>query len=702
MCRLGGETERIMKQKTIDFRYAFQAPHTLTLCRPSASRKTVADVSESGIRFFCASGSLKNIHPLSWVVLPQDVQFAMNILVDGSEARLTKWKRHESGAPFLLAQGETEGVVYSVSAIAASRGVIVKTSVSNTDAKHHDSFFQFAHTTGWVISNKGWIDGIHTNVLMTMNDGRADRLLACAYGAQDYPLYKSGADSESVPPMANETFGIKPNSMKKIVAHDPLLPSETRVGYFFLPYEMYFEDLDGIDPNVFETEMAEALDEWQRLLARGTEIHIEDEMLMHCYRACVADLFVMRESIGERMGISCGTRFYRSVNGGESLESTVLLESIGYTKEAENDYPLYLEGQDPDGCWVTSKGWEHEVWGLIYNKANAVMEHYYVTRDLDFLEKNYGRMYASTMFNRRARASTRHAAVISERGLMPRGMGDCGMMNGSDYYGVFYPHNILSVAADFKTLEAARILGKQEDVALLTKLCEQAKEDLLTSIRGNLAEVSGCRIIPSVAGVPLTSLYGCLYAFFPAGFLSKDDPIVRDTVRLIENGKQSEGGLPIGMGWMRDGLWVAMALGNVARAYLRMNGSADASKYLYPALNHASPFVTWCEERGAEACAKKISGDRQHLWTPLSVCQYLTESLFFEDDDAVHICAGIVPEWLASGKEIRVKGYRSHYGKTDFVVKNTGESCSFSIKTERQIEKEIWVHLPFGIKKYKK
>ncbi|MBR7161949.1 MAG: hypothetical protein IKD07_05990, partial [Clostridia bacterium] len=380
-----------MKKNTIDFQYAFQAPHAITLCRPSASRKLVADVSEGGIKFFCASGSLKNIDPLSWVVLPQDVQFAMNVSVDGQAALLTKWRRHESGAPFLLAEGSDREIRYSVSAIAAKSGWIVKTSVSNTGREKHDCFFQFAHTTGWVISNKGWIDGVHTNVLMTMNDGRADRLLVCAYGAKDYLLYKNGTGGESLPPMANEKFGIKPNSLKKITAHDAIAPSETRIGYFFLPYEMYFEDYDSIDSDAFDSEMAEALDEWKALLARGAEVFIEDERLMHCYRACVADLFVMREPIGAYMGISCGTRFYRSANSGESLESAILLESIGYTETAETDYPLYLEGQDSDGCWVTRKGWEHEVWSLIYNKANAVMEHYYITGDIAYLEENYPR-----------------------------------------------------------------------------------------------------------------------------------------------------------------------------------------------------------------------------------------------------------------------------------------------------------------------
>ena len=132
---------------------------------------------------------------------------------------------------------------------------------------------------------------------------------------------------------------------------------------------------------------------------------------------------------------------------------------------------------------------------------------------------------------------------------------------------------------------------------------------------------------------------------------------------------------------------------------VRMGKTEEAVKYLYPALNHASPFVTWCEERGGEAGSAKITGDRHHLWTPLSICQYMTEALFLEDDDAVHICAGISWDWIGEGKEISVKNYRTHYGKTDFSVKNIGGEYKFKIKTERKIEKDILLHLPEGVRK---
>ena len=688
-----------MKNKTVDFHYSFHSPHTLTLSRPSASEKFVVDASEGGLKFSYATGSLKHIHPLSWTVLKQDIQLAMNISVGGKPSVLTKWYRHPSGAPYLFAEGNNGAVSYWISAVACKKGVVVRTDILNEGNDTENVFFQTAHTTGWVISNKGWIDGIHNHVLMTMNDGRADRLLVCAYGADSYPMYKNNRSDSDLPPMANEAFGIKTNSMKKITSRYTLSSGEKKTGYLFMPYEMYFDELETIDKMDFDKEMSDALEEWEILLHAGTEIRIDDEDLMHAYRACLADLFVMRERIGDYMGISCGTRFYRSANSGESLESAMILETLGYTQVAHEDYPIYWNGQDEDGCWVTAKGWEHEVWALIFNKTNAVMEHYYITRDIEFLEKLYPRMYRSAMFNYRARNSTKSSEVSSERGLMPRGMGDCGMMNNGDYYGVFYPHNCLSVAADGQVLEAAKILGKTEDVALLTQVYEEAKEALLTSIRNNLVDINGYRIIPPIANAPITSMYGCLYSVFPGNLISGNDPIVTDTVCYLENNKVSAGGLPVGMGWMTDGLWVAMALSNVARAYLRMGMYKEARKYLYPALNHASPFVTWCEERGAEKDSAKISGDKQHLWTPLSVCQYLTEALFFEDENAVHICAGACPEWLADGKEISVKGFYSHYGKTDFAVRNVDGEYTFDIKTERKIEKEIYLHLPDEIRK---
>ena len=93
-------------------------------------------------------------------------------------------------------------------------------------------------------------------------------------------------------------------------------------------------------------------------------------------------------------------------------------------------------------------------------------------------------------------------------------------------------------------------------------------------------------------------------------------------LQFIEGKKISEGGLPVGTGWQKEGLWVAMALSNFARTYLRLD------------------------------------------------------------------------EWLEDGKEISVKGLKTHYGSTEFHVKNKNGEFIYDIKTEREITKEIIWHLP--------
>ena len=222
-----------MKNKTIDFHYSFHAPHTLTLSRPSASEKFVVDVSESGLKFWYATHSLRDIHPLSWTILKQDVQIVMSVSVGGKASVLNRWCRHPSGAPYLFAEGSDEGISYFISAVACKHGAVIKTEAVNNGSSTEEVFFQTAHTSGWVISNKGWIDGVHNHILMTMNDGRADRLLVCAYGADSYPMYKNNMTDEDKPPMANETLGIKPNSMKKITSRYMLLPGEKKDGVSF-------------------------------------------------------------------------------------------------------------------------------------------------------------------------------------------------------------------------------------------------------------------------------------------------------------------------------------------------------------------------------------------------------------------------------------------------------------------------------------
>ena len=251
---------------------------------------------------------------------------------------------------------------------------------------------------------------------------------------------------------------------------------------------------------------------------------------------------------------------------------------------------------------------------------------------------------------------------------MPRGFGDGGLMDGDDLYGVFLPHNIWAVYADRLSVEAAEILGRTEDLPELRKIYETARDDLLAALDRGAIREKDYRWIPGVPGKTTGSRWGVLNAAFPCGLLPPDHELITGTLRKIES-NMSRGGIPIHTGWMADGMWVAITLDNVAETHLARGNGDAAVRYLYATLNHGTPLYTWCEERGPEPGAKKCSGDRQHLWTPVAVVRAIRDMLVMEDvKDAggLHLALGTAREWLASGRPVGIADAATHFGPVSY------------------------------------
>ncbi len=681
----------------IHYSYAFSDPHRITLCRPSASEKYLADVSKTQIMLHFSHKTLRDKPALTWKADRPDVITALTIFDGKKNMAFSEWHRMAGGIPAFIANAEDEGLHICVTGIATRLGLTVRIHADNQSAEKKDFTAVLQNRKGWVISNQGWIDGVNTHLLLSMNDGRADRVIAYGFGADAYPILASdpaGAEETAVP-MPDTTEG-DINPKRSLASYLSVGAGEEKTAYLVLPFLTYWEEFEIPTAEKCEGLMQDAEREWEKHLAHGIQLDFSDKELTHCFKSCLADLFVMRErSSGKYFGITCGTDFYRSINSWEPLLSEMVLDRAGYRREFEKDIHTYLDGQDASGCFAYSKGWEHECWGVAFNKVNAVYTHYRLTGDVEFLEKHYDRLLRSARFNHRARQSTKNDPVEAFRGLMPRGMGDAGLMNGTDYYGVFYPANCQSVGADILTLRIARILGRTEDIPELTVICEEAKHDLVASLRNNIRSDGEHHFIPGIATADNSSLYGCLFSFYPCGILSADDPIVQSTLRYVQSKKISEGGLPVGTGWMKEGLWVAMALDNFAGAYLRMGLYDEASALLYPVLDHASRFVTYCEERGAEAGSTEKSGDMQHLWTPLSVCAYMLDAICFSDDTTMHLASGLPRDLLDEGREISVKGLRTEFGKMNLAIKNRESKLSWKVSFDRAeaVDKKIVLHL---------
>jgi hypothetical protein len=674
----------------VDFSYAFATPHRITVGRPDSSDRTLLDCQPGSLRMAWTYDDLKSF-PLAIFRTPPTLwDVRLTPQVDGRPFAKTRWTRLGGWLPALENVYEDAPGTVRLEVIGGPTAALVRIGLANTGDKPH-AFVLRCDSQNWG-ENPAWLDAarwVGDNLVAGWND-RADRVLILGVGAQSY-----SQQADKAPPGA-----------KSMVMVWNLGPGEKAAGWLVRPYRGYAAYLDNLRKQDWAKEAEAGRKEWEALLARAAQASIPDPGVSNALKACLADLFIMREPVAEGYVAAVpGTECYRAPNAFEAAIVAVAIDQMGLPKESADGYRMCLDMQEPDGNWNDQKGWGHAMWGGAGFKAWAAMTHFRLTGDKAYLAKVYPHMLASSRWNEGERKRMR-VMNGTERpvtyGLMPRGMGDAGLMNDGDLYGIFYPHNIWAVYSDRLAMEAAEILGKKKDAAELRAIFEAARDDLLASIERGVIKEKDYRWIPGVPGKTSGSRWGVLNAAFPCGLLPRDHELITGTLRHIES-NLSPGGMPVHTGWMADGMWVAITLDNVAELHLvRGNGDA-AAKYLYATLNHGTPLTTWCEERGQEPGTQKTSGDRQHLWTPVAVVREIRDSLVMEDGDGLRLGLGTAREWLASGRPVGIAGAPTHFGAVTYEMRY--DAAKSQVVGEVAFAKDcsaawadVLVRLPGGLK----
>jgi hypothetical protein len=635
----------------VNFNYAFAPPHRITVALPDSSNKTLLDALPGKLEMSWTYEDLIYYSFKSFWTPPTKWKVVMQPQIDGHPFSQSKWERSEGYLPILRNSYHDNGGNLVLEIGGGDTAAIAKIRLANSSNHNETMTLRCEVPGGWTGYNPAWVD----------NEKAADHLLAGWQAPADQVVIL-GIGADENPLLGSTVLTMKWN----------LKPGESREAWLIRPYKNEESDVTALRKKNWEDEFERARKQWVDLLDRASRVLIPDQGVSKAFYACLADLFIMREPIAKGyIATIPGTEAYRAApDPFETAIVAVALDQVGLHYLAELGYRVDLDLQEPDGDWTESKNWSHLMWGASGFKAWVVMEHYFLSGDAAFLERRYPQMLACSRWQEKQRARTRTSDANGQRaltyGLMPRGMGDAGLMDGDDLYGVFYAWNIWAVYADKLALEAARILNKTEDAKELEGIYSRGKNDLLVSLdRGAIAESDGTRWISAVPGKVTGSRYGVLNALFPTGLLSPSDKLIDGTLKHIER-NMSPGGIPVHTGWMKDGMWVAIALDNFAEAHLARDEGDAAIKLLYATLNHGTPLYTWCEERGQEPNTEKTSGDRQHLWTPVAVVRFLRDALVMEEDDHLHLARGIDRSWLASGREVGIEDASTHFGRLTY------------------------------------
>ena len=657
----------------------------MAVALPDSSNKTLLDLYPDYLRMAWTYDNLVNKPILTFLTPKTEWEIIFKPELDGKPFGPSTWTRSEGWLPVLLNTYGNEKILLRQEISGGDDAAIMKIDVANMDDQPHQISLRCEKPGNLTGYNPAWVQPEwDSDVLLTGWMERTDRIM----------IFAVGGDKKPVP--GSTTLCMTWN----------LNPGEKRTGWIIRPYKAYQSLLPVLRKKDWAREFEESKKTWHALIDRTAQIHISDAGVQNAFYAAIADCFIMREPAADGYIATCpGTEGYRAANSGEVTFVSMLLDQVGLHTEAGEGIQMPVDAQAADGCWAYPLGWDHYCWGSSGLKSWAVMEHYLLTGDKDYLAMAYPHMFSSSLWQERQRARTRvleNGSRPLTYGLLPRGMGDCGLMNDEELYGVFIPHNILAVYADSLTLKAAEILDKTGDLTELRKIYQAARGDLMQSMDKGAITEDGYRWIPGVAGKTSGSRWGVLYASFPCNFLPPDHELITGTIRKIES-RMSPGGIPVHTGWMKDGMWVAITLDNLAEVLLQRNEGDAAAKYLYATINHGTPLYSWCEERGQEAGSKECTGDRQHLWTPAAVGRFIRDALAMEDGGTLHLARGTARQWLSGGEELGAKGINTHFGEVTYSVKYDAKTQhvtgSIGLESPKPIQKAVLhVRLSDGFK----
>ena len=170
---------------------------------------------------------------------------------------------------------------------------------------------------------------------------------------------------------------------------------------------------------------------------------------------------------------------------------------------------------------------------------------------------------------------------------------------------------------------------------------------------------------------PQTSQWALSHTIFPGEVFSKDDPIVRGHIALMQACTQED--IPAETGWLHHGgVWNYNAP-FVAQIYLWTGLREWAHRTFTGYLNHASPLHAWREEQPLQdALIGMAWGDMPHNWASAECIRYLRHMLVLEDDRKLRLLEGLMPSDLRQRRPFTLTETPTRFGRISLTLEPTG------------------------------
>ena len=459
----------------------------------------------------------------------------------------------------------------------------------------------------------------------------------------------------------------------------------------FLPYRMKAGEDAQIRPAPFSTQVAQVRDRWTRLLAAGAEFTTGDTKLDNLYKTSLLNIFLLRTRYASSAGgsqdiyaVKPGATIYDAFWYRDGSYLVGALNSAGHSDEAEKSLRLFwrddLEGdlaaleQHSSGAWQSpldetdSQG--QALWALV--------RHFDFTGDKDWLGRVYPSIVKGARWISSATTQTQIRMEGGQRpayfGLLPMGEGE-SIAEGEGYYFYLDYWNVFGLRM---ALRAARVLGHVNDATWIEQAYHDMSANLLVSVREAYQSLTQGEYIPAspFQGLPECDIFGSIAALYPTRFLDPHDPMMTNTLALIErNCKEAEYTYS---GFFKKTIWTYMTV-DWAMCCLLRHDLAAFHRLFDGYVAHAYPTNGWAETISLET--RLGAGDMPHGWAAAQYVHLHRNALLVEDNDDLHLCWGAKAEWLDHG--ITVKRAPTEFGQVDLKARKNGTELIVEFALDR-------------------
>jgi hypothetical protein len=506
----------------------------------------------------------------------------------------------------------------------------------------------------WVFEGPPTVEMMGTNLLTAEHDHSALYHVACGKPDVQMAGGSDGLIRLSVPSFGRASFTL------------------------ILPWQ------DQNDPACLHTDPGELFERtrsrWSAFLDRGTDISVPDRVVIDFYRACLAQLFLLRDREGD--GFAPRTRRIRPSRGTlrDQAYTSVALSTAGYGWAARECLAALRSRQKPDGEWADPPlqwdGAGQAIWAMWTEGQLSESDSYF--RSL------YPTIAAGCEWITRSRQtevqrfSDRKAGIY---GLLPPGTAPGGGPR-QHYYG----HNFWSLLGLRLAADIAERIGEVEDARRWRSEHRRYRRDLGRSVERAFLQDRG--YLPSAPdGAGGWFLWGSLSAIYPWGEFAGSAEL-QSTIDRI--GARFQNGLPVGLGREPRTTCLAGSV-DLAGCYLTLGEWEKVPSLLYALLNHAHRTKTWAEE--ISLTGRDGLGDVPHVGAAAAYLILLRQTVLWEEERDLHLAAATHRAWLNPGCTISLADAPSLFGQITFYLQRISRDTLLGALTIPKQKQRLKVHI---------